>query len=111
MSGKFEVKVAKNGKLHWSLKASNGQVILTSQMYASRSNALAGIESVKKNAGLEERFEKKASDNGKPYFVLKASNGQVIGQSQMYQSESARDNAIASVQKFAPDAQIEEQTG
>ena len=48
--GKFELKKAANGKYHFNLKASNGQVVATSQMYESKESALNGIESVRKNA-------------------------------------------------------------
>ena len=48
--GKFVVTVRKNGKFQFNLKATNGQVIGASQMYASEKTMLAGIESVKKNA-------------------------------------------------------------
>lgn len=50
MAGKFVLSKAKNGKFHFSLKAGNGEIIATSQMYDSKSGALNGIESVKKNA-------------------------------------------------------------
>ena len=50
MAGKFVLKVAKNGKFHFNLMASNGQVIASSEMYESKRAALNGIESVKKNA-------------------------------------------------------------
>lgn len=108
MAGKFELKVAKNGKYHFSLKASNGQIILTSQMYASRTTAANGISSVKTNAPLDGRYERKNSESGKPYFVLKAANGQVIGNSQMYDSEKSRDNGIQSVMNNAPNAAVVE---
>lgn len=48
--GTFELKQSENGKFHFNLKAGNGQVIATSQMYASKDAALNGIESVRKNA-------------------------------------------------------------
>ena len=79
MPGKFEIKTAKNGKVHFNLKASNGQIILTSEKYESRSAAMKGIESVRKNAGNEKRFERKDAKDGSSYFVLKAANGEVIG--------------------------------
>lgn len=104
MAGKFELKKAKDGQFYFSLKASNGQAILASEMYKSRDAAENGIESVKKNAADDKRYERKVSSNGKPYFVLKAANSQVIGQSEMYESEAARDNGIESVKKNAPDA-------
>lgn len=47
---KFELKKAKNGQFHFNLKAGNGQIIATSEMYTSKAAALNGIESIKKNA-------------------------------------------------------------
>lgn len=104
MAGKFELKVAKDGQYYFNLLASNGQIILSSEMYKAKASAESGIASVKKNGGNEANFERLTSKNGKPYFVLKAANHQVIGQSQMYESEASRDNGIASVIKNAPDA-------
>lgn len=49
MAGKFELKKTKNGQFFFNLKAANGQIILTSEMYKSKSGAQNGIESVKKN--------------------------------------------------------------
>jgi len=106
--GKFEIKTRKNGEFQFNLKASNGQVILTSEGYSSKSSCLNGIESVRKNSQDENKFDKKTSTNGKYYFNLKATNGQVIGGSEMYQSASGRANGIASVKKNAPDAPISE---
>ena len=105
---KFEITVRKNGEFQFNLKASNGEVILTSEGYTTKAACLNGAESVKKNAVEEKRFEKLVAKNGKPYFTLKATNGQVIGQSQMYASERNRDNGIASVMKNAPVAEIVE---
>lgn len=50
MAGKFELKTAKSGQFHFNLKAGNGEVIATSEMYQSKAAALNGIESVKSNA-------------------------------------------------------------
>ena len=105
---KFEITTRKNGEFQFNLKASNGEVILTSEGYTTKAACLNGAESVKKNAVEEKRFEKMVAKNGKPYFTLKATNGQVIGQSQMYASERNRDNGIASVMKNAPIAEIVE---
>ena len=105
---KFEITTRKNGEFQFNLKASNGEVILTSEGYTTKAACLNGAESVKKNAVEEKRFEKLVAKNGKPYFTLKATNGQVIGQSQMYASERNRDNGIASVMKNAPVAEIVE---
>lgn len=108
MPGTFEIKKAKDGQTFFNLKATNGQVILSSEMYKAKESALNGIESVKKNAPLPERYEKLTSKNGKHYFTLKAGNSQVIGNSEMYESESSRDNGIESVMKNAPTAKVVE---
>jgi len=103
----FELK--KSGeKFHFVLKASNGQVILTSQMYASKSSAQNGIESVQKNCSDDKCWETNTAKNGKLYFNLKSTNGQIIGTSQMYASESGMKNGIASVKKNAPGAGTKE---
>lgn len=110
MPGKFELKTSNNGEYMFNLIASNGQVILTSETYAERRSALNGIESVRVNAPLDERFERRTSSGGQPYFVLKAANGVVIGRSQMYSSTSAMENGIASVKNHAPDATLVDTT-
>ena len=107
--GKFVVTVRKNGEFQFNLKATNGQVILTSEGYAKKESCLNGIESVKKNSQVAERFEIKVAKNGKPYFNLKATNGQIIGASQMYSSEATMKNGIASVMKNAPEAPVVEE--
>ena len=104
--GKFEITARKNGEYQFNLKATNGQVILTSQGYKSKATCLNGVESVKKNSQDEKRFEVKQASNGKPYFNLMATNGQVIGSSQRYASEATMQNGIASVMKNAPEAEI-----
>jgi len=111
MAGKFEIKQSANGKFHFNLKAGNGQIILSSEMYESKSACENGIESVKKNAADERRFEKRESKNGDPYFIIKAGNGQEIGRSEMYSSDAACQNGIDSVAKNAPDAEIVDTTG
>lgn len=110
MAGKFELYKDKRGEFRFRLKAGNGEVILASEGYKDRSGATNGIESVKKNADLLARFEKKVSSNGKHYFVLKAANHQVIGNSEMYESESACENGIKSVMSNAPLAKTEDQS-
>ncbi len=107
--GKFVVTVRKNGEFQFNLKATNGQVILTSEGYASKASCLNGIESVKKNSQVKERFDKKVAKNGKPYFNLMATNGQIIGASQMYSSEKTMLAGIDSVMRNAPEAPVVEE--
>jgi uncharacterized protein len=108
--GKFVVSIRSNGEFQFNLKAGNGQVILTSEGYKTKPNCIGGIESVKKNATYDDKYEKKAASNGKCYFNLKATNGQIIGTSQMHEAETSRDNGIASVKANAPEAIIEDET-
>ncbi len=107
--GKFEIKTTSSGKTMFNLKAGNGQVILTSQSYASMDGCKNGIESVKKNSQDDDRFERKTAKDGSPFFTLNATNGQVIGKSEMYSSKDAMENGIASVKKNAPDAGVVEE--
>jgi len=101
MASKFHLKKAKDGQFHFNLTAGNGETILTSELYKAKDSALNGIESVKKNASREGAFEVKASTNDKHYFLLKATNGQVIGQSQMYASAASCVGGMESVVKNA----------
>ena len=106
--GKFEIKSTSSGKTMFNLKAGNGQVILTSQSYASMDGCKNGIDSVRTNSKDDGRFERKTAKDGSPFFTLNAANGQVIGKSEMYTSASAMENGIESVKKNAPDADVED---
>lgn len=103
---KFEIKERINEDFMFNLKAGNGEVILTSQGYESKQGCETGIASVKVNAPFDNSYDKKEAVNSDYYFNLKASNGQVIGTSEMYASTAGRDNGIASVKTNAPDAEI-----
>ena len=97
-------------KVYFRLKAGNGQIILSSQGYASKAGCKNGIESVKKNAVNDSSFERKESANGKFFFNLIAANKQIIGSSQMYAAKSGMENGIASVMKTAPEAEVVDTT-
>ncbi|KAB1153392.1 MULTISPECIES: YegP family protein [Tenacibaculum] len=106
--GKFEIKTDKSGQFRFNLKAGNGQVILSSEAYTTKAACNNGIDSVKTNSQNDARFDRLEAKNGSPYFNLKAANGQVIGNSEMYSSKDAMENGIASVKKNAPDATVED---
>lgn len=110
MAGKFECYKDKAGEYRFRLKAGNGEIILSSEGYSSKASCTNGIESVRKNAVLPERFETKETGSGKHRFNLKASNGQVIGTSQNYSSASACDGGMNSVARNAPDATVDDQS-
>ncbi|AMV71275.1 YegP family protein [Desulfuromonas carbonis] len=110
MSGKFVIERAKDDHFYFNLKAVNGQVILTSEMYKTKASAQNGIESIQKNAAADDNYERKESKNNQPYFVLKAKNQQIIGQSQMYSSTAAMEAGIASVKQNGPGGTVEDLT-
>lgn len=108
--GKFEITTRTNEEYQFNLKAANGQVILTSQGYTTKANCINGIDSVRINAVDVSNFESKISTNEKYYFNLKAGNGQIIGSSQMYTTEAAKDNGIQSVMTNSPMAETVDET-
>ncbi|MFV8819435.1 YegP family protein [Haliea sp. E17] len=110
MPGYFEIKAAKGGKFFFNLVATNGQTILTSQMYKSKKTAKSGIASVQNNCKDAERYESKKSSNGKAYFVLKAKNHQVIGKSEMYESDAACKGGIKSVKNNGATTKLKDET-
>ena len=120
--GKFIIKNAKNG-LKFDLKASNGQVIASSQVYKHKKTCLNGTASVMKNApeaALEDqtvegyvrqkcpKFEVYMDKKGEYRFRLKATNGQIIAISEGYVKMTSCMNGIDSVRKNAADAPVEE---
>jgi len=106
---KFEVfKSEKNQKFYFRLKANNGKIVLASQAYASKAACLNGVKSVRNNGSKNSSFESKLTPNGKLYFVLLASNKQVIGTSQHYKSKSGCVNGINSIIKGVSEAKIME---
>ena len=104
----FELKNKEGSSYHFTLKAKNGQVILNSEIYSSKTAAINGISSIQKNAVEDDKYERKTAKDGKFFFNLKATNGQVIGSSQMYSSESGMENGINSVKENAPKADTQE---
>lgn len=120
--GKFLVKETKTG-VKFDLLASNGEVIVTSEVYKSESACSNGIESVRKNApiaNLEDqtteevakatnpKFEVYKDNAGEFRFRLKARNGEIIATSEGYKAKASCLNGIESVRKNAPDAPVVE---
>lgn len=110
MSAKFVLTKSSNGQFHFHLQAANGEPILQSEMYTSKSSAENGVASVRTNAPLDERYERKNAKNGQPMFNLKAANHEIIGTSETYSSAAARDQGIASVKANAPKAPLDDKT-
>ncbi|NNF40452.1 MAG: YegP family protein [Woeseiaceae bacterium] len=110
MPGKFEVYKDKGGEYRFRLKAANGQNILASEGYKTKASCMNGIESVKKNSQVPDRFEKKKTPSGKYRFNVTSSNGQTVGTSQSYASDSGCSNGMKSVAKCAPGARTDDQS-
>ena len=121
--GKFVIRKVNTG-IKFDLKATNGQVILTSEVYTTEAACRNGIESIKKNAPIanmenqtEENFETVTHPKFEMYqdkagefrFRLKARNGEIIGTSEGYTAKAGCLNGIESVRKNAPEAEVEEQ--
>ena len=121
--GKFVIRKTNTG-IKFDLKAGNGEVIATSEVYASEAACKNGVESVKKNAPVaavenqtvegyatekHPKFEVYTDKAGEYRFRLKATNGQVIAVSEGYKAKASCENGIESVKKNAVDAPIVEQ--
>ncbi|HYK04121.1 MAG TPA: YegP family protein [Thermoanaerobaculia bacterium] len=110
MASAFVLTKNTAAKFRFNLRAGNNEIILTSEQYETKSGALNGIASVRKNAPDENRYVRKTATNGSPYFVLTAANGEIIGTSELYSTSTARDNSISAVMKTAPDAPLVDNT-
>jgi uncharacterized protein len=109
-TGKFELYEDKAGEYRFRLKASNGENIGASEGYKAKSSAENGIESVKTNSVVKDRYDVFEGNGGKWYFNLKAANHQVILSSQGYSSKQAAEAGCDSVARNAPNAIIDDQT-
>ena len=110
MAAKYVLKPTSDRQYLFNLQASNGQVILISERYTSKSGAQNGIASVRENSPLDERYERLTSTNGQPYFVLRAANHEIIGTSELYSSAFAMETGIRSVKENGPSATVDDQT-
>ena len=119
--GKFIIKKTNTG-FKFDLKATNGEVIATSEVYEALASAKNGAESVAKNApiaNLEDqtvegyetaknpKFEMYVDKAGEYRFRLKARNGEIIATSEGYKAKKSCENGIESVRKNAADCNIE----
>lgn len=121
--GKFVIKQVKTG-IKFNLKAGNGEIIATSEVYTTAAACRSGIESVRKNAPIAKledqttenfetatnpKFEVYVDKAGEFRFRLKARNGEIIAVSEGYKAKASCLNGIESVRKNAPEAAVEEE--
>ncbi|MBR0145676.1 MAG: YegP family protein [Eubacterium sp.] len=119
--GKFVISAVKSGGFKFNLKAGNGEVIATSQVYKTLATCKKGIASVQKNAPVapvedqtvegfavekNPKFEIYKDKKGEFRFRLKAANAQIIATGEGYTTIKACKNGVASIKKNAPDAKI-----
>jgi len=86
----------------------DGATIIRSENYKAKASAVNGIASVKKNSQVDARYEMKESKNGKFFFNIKSTNGQIVGTSALFATEEDRANAITTLKTQAPDAEVSE---
>ena len=110
MAGKFEIYKDKANEFRFRLKASNGEIVLSSEGYKSKSSASNGVSSVQKNCSDGQCFVKNTTASGKFRFNMRAKNNQVIGTSQSYDTEASRDNGIEAIARAAADAKVVDMT-
>ena len=110
MAARYVLKQSKKGEFFFTLLASNGQHMLSSDIYASKPSALECIASARDNGVIAAQFVTHKAKDGRFYFTLQSSSGQVIGCSEMYRMAKARDSAIAVVMRNAGSALLDDQS-
>ena len=111
MPATFTIQRSADAQIYFLLTADNNELLLTSETYASKSSARTGIASVRVNAPIDARYRRKASSDGKHYFVLTAANAEPIGTGEMYNSAQAMQKGIEAVKRVAPNAPERDLTG
>ena len=108
MAAKFVVKAASDGQFFFNLVSDEGRKLLGSEMYTAKASMFIGIASVKMNAGDASRYNKHVAKDGKVYFTLKGGNQEIIGVSDMFDTEDQRDQAMSRAIHWGPEAPIVE---
>ena len=106
MAASYEIKRAGNKQFFFNLKAANGEVVLTSEMYKTRTGVNKGIESVTKNGPDCLMYDMKMDKRGRYYFLLKAANNRIIGKSESYTTAAKMEKGIQAVIRSARSAVV-----
>ncbi len=109
MPAQYILRKSPNNQYFFSLTAENNEKVLTSELYATKSGAQQGIQSVRANSPIDARYSRLISSDNKYYFRLKAANNETIGTSEMYNSQQARENGIQAVKRVGPTAPVNDQ--
>lgn len=98
--GKYEITKSSSGNYYYVLKAPNSETILVSEQFTSYSAVKSAIQQSMASCNKVDKFRKRESSNGKPYFNLVAANGAILGSSQLYSSNASLENGIESARKY-----------
>lgn len=96
-NSRFETFQGRDGQYYFHLLAGNGEIVLHSEGYKSFTSSQNGITSVQKNGTSQQRYLLREAKNGTWYFLLTATNGRIIGMSEMYASQANANRAVSAV--------------
>lgn len=108
--GKFIITNRIDGEFQFNLKTDNGENIFTSGGYKRKYSCMIGIEAVRVMVHDDARYVRKIAKNDREYFVLRAKNGNILGKSRLYYTESEMENCIISLKNNAPNAEVIDET-
>jgi uncharacterized protein len=109
MPGAFVLR-KNTAQYDYVLLADNGQVLIVSERYTTKASAQNGIQSTRVNAPNDARYQRLTSRDNKPYFVLRGANSEILGTSETYSGDIARELGISSTKKNAPTAPVRDNT-
>lgn len=93
---RFQFFRGADSKYYFHVRAANGEIVLQSQGYTSSTGSKSGASSVANNGGTVARYSVLQAADGKFYFVLKATNGQVIARGETYETKYNAERAVES---------------
>jgi uncharacterized protein len=104
---KFIVFKSSESHYRFRLVADNGEPVIRSEGYTTRESCMEGIEAVRRFSQSTSSFMRRRSSNGQYYFFLRAANGEIIGDSELYTSSHNAERGIRAVMREAPAAPVE----
>ena len=107
---KFQIFKSSESEFYFRLRATGGEIVLASEGYTAKAGCQNGVESVKENSVINDRYRREDSVDDKYYFNLVAGNGEIIGTSEMYNTKASRDQGVGVVKEIAAGAPVEDTT-
>ena len=87
------------------------EIILTGELCSTKAAAWKAIEATRTNAAMERRYQRRVSrSSGRPYFVLRSANHELLATSKIYASALERNRAITALKAQARHALVEDET-